>query len=194
MMKSMKVLTRKFYERDPETVAKDLLGKIIVRRISGKMLKGILVETEAYYGLEDPASRAYNGLKLYNESMWGDPGNAFIYNVHKYWMLNAVAHEPRSIGAVLIRALEPTDGIDIMKRNRKVNDILNLTSGPGKLTQAFRIDKKLNEKSLTAAGSEVYIVQNEIGLSIGSSHRIGVKRDLKKKLRFFIVENRFVSR
>lgn len=189
-----KVLTRRFYERSPETVAKDLLGKILIRRLCGKTLKGILVETEAYYGLEDPASRAYNGLKLYNESMWGDPGKSFIYNVHKYWMFNAVAHKPGSIGAILIRAVEPTEGIDIMKRNRKVNDILDLASGPGKLTQAFRIDKMFNDRPLTTIESEVCIAQNEIKCIIGSSHRIGVKKDLRKKLRFFISGNRFVSR
>lgn len=190
----MKVLTRRFYERDPEIVAKDLLGKILIRRLPGETLKGILVETEAYYGLEDPASRAHNGLKAYNKSMWSDPGKAFIYNVHKYWMLNAVAHEPRRIGAVLIRAVEPTDGIDIMKRHRKVSDILDLTSGPGKLTQAFRINKKFNEKPLTVMSSEVWIEQSKIKCNVESSHRIGVKRDLKKKLRFFINGNRFVSR
>lgn len=189
----MTVLTRRFYERDPEVVARDLLGKILVRRLYGKSLEGILVETEAYYGLKDPASRAYKGIKVYNKSLWGDPGKAFIYNVHKYWMLNAVAHEPGSVGAVLIRAVEPTKGIEIMKRNRKVNDILELTNGPGKLTQAFRIDKKLNEKDLTVSGAEVLIAQNEMKHEIKSSYRIGVKRDLKKKLRFFINGNKFVS-
>jgi DNA-3-methyladenine glycosylase len=189
----LRALARRFYERDSEVVAKDLLGKILVRRLHGKDLEGILVETEAYYGLKDPASRAYEGIKVYNRSLWGDPGKAFIYNVHKYWMLNAVAHEQGSVGAVLIRAVQPTKSIEVMKRNRNVDDILELTSGPGKLTQAFLIDKKLNEKCLTLGGTELFIARNEMNYQIESSYRIGVKKDLRKKLRFFIKGNEFVS-
>ncbi len=190
----MTALPRRFYERDPEVVARDLLGKKLVRRLYGKSLEGILVETEAYYGLKDPASRAYKGIKVYNKPLWGDAGKAFIYNVHKYWMLNAVAHQAGEIGAVLIRALQPTEGIEIMKRNRKVKNIIELTSGPGKLTEALQIDKKLNEECLTTDEAEAFIAQNEMKFKIENSHRIGVKRDLKNKLRFFIKGNEFVSK
>jgi DNA-3-methyladenine glycosylase len=188
------ILTKRFYERDPETTARHLLGKRLIRRLNNTILEGILVETEAYFGLDDPASRAYHGMKTYNRSMWGEPGRTFIYNVHKYWMLNAVAHERGGIGAVLVRAMEPTKGLDIMKRNRNVENPLELTRGPGRLTEALRIDKGLNEIDLTAREGAIQIADNEISFEIGSSHRIGVRRDLSRNLRFFVKGNRFVSR
>ena len=110
-----KIMPNKFYERDTETVARKLLGKRLIRKMGDECLEGIIVETEAYYGLHDPASRAYHGLKKYNEPMWREPGKTFIYNVHRYWMLNIVAHKPNQIGAVLIRAVEPTKGLEAMR-------------------------------------------------------------------------------
>ena len=103
-MGKLKALSRNFYMRDLEIVAKELLGKRLIRRLNGVSLGGIIVETEAYYGLDDPASRAYHGIKDYNSPMLGEPGRTFIYNVHRYWMLNIVAHEQNKIGAVLIRS------------------------------------------------------------------------------------------
>lgn len=187
-------LTRKFYERDPEIVAKGLLGKRLIRKLGDEILGGIVVETEAYYGLNDPASRAYHGLKDYNKPMWGDPGKAFIYNVHNNWLFNIIAHEPSEIGAVLIRAIEPTMGIQIMKGNRCTENIYGLTNGPGKLAKALRIDNGLNGVSITSAESEILVADNQTKFEIGSSQRIGVRRDLERKLRFFIRGNRFVSK
>jgi len=188
------VLPREFYERDPETVAKELLGKRFIRKINKKFLEGMIVETEAYYGLHDPASRAYHGIKNYNKPMWNDPGRAFIYNVHKYWMFNVVAHKPNQIGAVLIRALQPTKGMDVMKRNRPVKKVFDLTNGPGKLTIALKINKGLNGVPVTSYESEIIIANDKMGFEIGSSYRIGVGKDLERKLRFFIKGNKFVSR
>ena len=188
------VLPREFYERDPETVAKELLGKRLIRKLGNNFLEGIIVETEAYYGLHDPASRAYHGIKNYNKPMWNEPGRAFIYNVHKYWMFNIVAHKPNQIGAVLIRAVEPTKGMEIMKKNKPVKKPFNLTNGPGKLTIALKINKSLNGVPVTSCESEVVIANNKMEFEIGSSHRIGVRKDLERKLRFFIKGNKFVSR
>ena len=193
-MNQQDVLPKEFYERDPEIVARELLGKILIRKNKDKALRGIIVETEAYYGSDDPASRAYKGVKNYNSLMWGEPGRIFIYNVHRYWMLNIVAHKPHETGAVLIRAIEPIEGIKIMKSNRPVEKLYDLTNGPGKLTVALKIDKSLNGVYVTSHESEVFIVNNEIRLEVGRSHRIGVKKDLPKKLRFFIKGNRFVSK
>lgn len=190
----MRVLSRNFYERDPEAVAEELLGKRLVRRLDYEILEGIIVETEAYYGLDDPASRAYRGLKNYNRLMWSEPGKVFIYNVHNNWMFNIVAHKPREIGAVLIRAIEPTKGTEVMRKNRKIENIFKLASGPGRLTRALKIDKSLNAIPVTSDENEVFILDNEIVFEIGSSHRIGVKKDLERNLRFFIRGNRFVSR
>jgi len=188
------ILPREFYERDSEVVAKELLGKRLMRRLDENLLEGIIVETEAYYGLDDPASRAYHGIKNYNRLMWSEVGRAFIYNVHKYWIFNIVAHESKQIGAVLIRAIEPTKGIEVMKRNRQVKRESDLTNGPGKLTMALKIDKSLNGISVTSPGSEIVITGSNMEFEIGSSHRIGVKKDLDRKLRFFIKENKYVSR
>ncbi len=188
------VLPRAFYERDPEIVAKELLGKRLLRKLEANLLEGIIVETEAYYGLHDPASRAYHGIKNYNRAMWGEPGQAFIYNVHKYWMFNIVAHKPNQIGAVLLRAVEPMKGTEVMKRNRPVRNLFDLTNGPGKLTRAFKIDKSQNGVSVVSRASEIIVANNEIKFSIGSSRRIGVKKDLERDLRFFVEDNNFISR
>ncbi|HDM88527.1 MAG TPA: DNA-3-methyladenine glycosylase [Candidatus Bathyarchaeota archaeon] len=194
-MKKWKILPRRFYERDPEVVAKDLLGKIIVRKLDDNILSGMIVETEAYYGPGDPASRAYDGMKNFNRPMWLDPGVAFIYNVHKYWMFNVVAHEPGGVGAVLIRAVEPLDGVEIMMKNRGVYDeLIELTSGPGRFTVAFKIDKSLNGTDLTSDENPIYIADNKVQLEISSSKRIGVKADLDRNLRFYIKGNKFVSK
>jgi len=193
-MVALKVLPREFYERNPEAVAKELLGKKLIRKLDKEVLEGIIVETEAYYGLEDPASRAYHGLKNYNRLMWSESGYAFIYSVHNNWMFNIIAHEPNGIGAVLVRAIEPTKGVDLMKSNRKIEDIYELTKGPGKLTKALKIDNGLNGVSVTSAGSEIVVADNEMRIEVGSSQRIGVRRDLPKELRFFVKANRFVSK
>jgi DNA-3-methyladenine glycosylase len=188
------VLPREFYERDPETVAKELLGKRLIRELGKNFLEGIIVETEAYYGLHDPASRAYHGIKNYNKPMWNEPGRAFIYNVHKYWMFNIVAHKPNQIGAVLIRAMEPTKGMEVMKKNRPVKKLFNLANGPGKLTIALKINQSLNGVPVTSCESKIVIANNKMEFEIGTSHRIGVRKDLERKLRFFIKGNKFVSR
>ncbi len=187
-------LQRDFYERDTKAVARGLLGKRLVRRLEGEALEGIIVETEAYYGLRDPASRAFSGVKEYNRLMWGEPGRVFIYNVHRYWMLNVVAHELGDVGAVLIRALEPTAGVDAMLANRPVPETSELTSGPGKLTMALGVDKGLHGADVTDGGGEVYIASGTGEIEVGTSHRIGVTTDLPEELRFYVRGNPFLSR
>lgn len=194
----MKVLSRAFYLKDPALAAKNLIGKVLVRRLADEVLRGRMVETEAYYGENDPASRAYNGVKKFNKPMWEDAGRAFIYMVHANWLLNIVAHPENEVGAVLIRAVEPLEGIEEMKKHRKAGNIIKLTSGPGKLTRAMRITRELNRVDLTNSRSEIFICDSECesdtNLKILSSHRIGVKRDLARELRFYIEGNPFVSR
>lgn len=195
-MLGQKPLPRKFYMRDPKLVARDLLGKILVRRLNGHFLEGVIVETEAYYGVDDPASRARNGMKTYNAPMWGEVGLAFIYNVHNNWMFNIVAHEPNGVGAVLIRAIEPLKGIDIVVANRKVHNIINLTNGPGRLTKALKINKELNCIDLTDNKNLIFISNGKFidEQSIERSHRIGVSKDLNIELRFYVKDNPFVSK
>jgi len=142
-----------------------------------------------------PHSRAYRGRKNYNAVMFGEPGRLFIYMVHSHWLLNIVAHGEGEVGAILIRALEPLDGIEPMRENRGRSDIRDLTTGPGKLTRAMAVTKELNGVDVTREDSSLTVVEGgEGGFEIGSSHRIGVRTDLPQKLRFYMKGNRFVSR
>lgn len=187
-------MNREFYERDTAEVAKDLLGKIINYRNREGVTRGMIVETEAYYGENDPASRASRKKTNLNELMWEQGGLTLIYMIHAHWMLN-VTTEGRDIpGAVLIRALEPVKGIGLMRKRRGFNDVKALTSGPGKLTQALGITKEEHGIDLTKS-NKLYIQNSKlIDFDIGKSHRIGVTEDLKRELRFYIKENEFISR
>ena len=189
-----RVLGDDFYARAPAEAARALLGKTLVRRLGSERLEGTIVETEAYYGEGDPASRAFKGRKSYNEVMWGEPGRLFVYNVHRYWMLNFVAHRPGDVGGVLIRALEPTAGVNRMLVNRPVEKLTDLTSGPGKLSVALAVDKSLNGVKATDEGCPVHVLHCDSEPETASSHRIGVTRDLPDRLRFYVKGNRFVSR
>jgi len=151
----MSSLGRDFYSRDPALVARALLGNILVRKIALKILSGVIVETEAYYGSEDPASRAFKGKKNYNTPMFEKLGTLFIYMVHGWWLLNISAHRDGKVGAVLIRAIEPIDGIDLMHFNRGVERLYALTSGPGKLTKSLGITKKLHGYDIVEVGKSL---------------------------------------
>jgi len=191
---SKRVLPAAFYGRSPEVVARDLLGKMLIRVLDGDRLGGIVAETEAYYGLGDPASRAFRGKKKYNSLMWDEPGCLFVYNVHKYWMLNVIAHEPGGVGGVLFRAIEPTTGVRMMRRLRPFADDNELTSGPGKLSLALCVTRELNGYFATDPDSPVHIIDAPCVTEYCTSHRIGVTRDLPEQLRFYVSGNRFVSR
>ena len=191
----MKIVGKRFYLRDPDKVAKSLLGKILVRKIGNKVLSGKIVETEAYFGEDDPASRAYKRkYKKFYEMMKGEVGRSFIYVVHANCLFNIVAHKKNEVGAILIRAIEPLEGIDVMIKNRNVQNILNLTNGPGKLTKALNITLNDNRIDLTSQKSKIFVIENRERFKILTSKRIGVSRDLEKELRFFIEGNRFVSK
>lgn len=124
----MAILGPDFYRRGTETVARELLGKVLVRRLGDELLGGVIVETEAYFGSEDPASRAFHGKKWYNSVMFAEQGHLFIYNVHQYWMLNFIAQDS-GVGGILVRAIEPTMGVETMMENRPVKRLTDLTSG-----------------------------------------------------------------
>ncbi len=189
----MSVLASEFYERDTEIVARDLLGKVLVRRLGDELLGGIIVETEAYFGADDPASRAFHGKKRYNSVMFGEPGHLFIYNVHKFWMLNFIAHD-NGVGGILIRAIEPTMGVETMKENRPVKRDRDLTSGPGKLTLALDVNRSMNGLATTDESCAICVQDNEYEFEMGTSPRIGVTRDLPKHYRFYVKNNNFVSK
>jgi DNA-3-methyladenine glycosylase len=141
-------LSNEFYSRDTKKVAREILGKILVHRTEEGTLKGKIVEVEAYLGLDDPGAVGFRRVKNIPQALLMPAGYTFVYFTYgNHWMLNVNAKMGK-LGAVLIRALEPLEEIEIMKRNRGVSDIWNLTNGPGKLTKAFGIDKRYNGTGL----------------------------------------------
>ena len=184
-------LDDKFFQRGAKDVAISLLGKLIVRKYQGRYVVGKIVETEAYFGPGDPASRAYKGKKEYNRGMWLPGGHIFVYMVHANWMFNITTDgvEPE---AILIRAVEPLVGIDIMRKNRVGRKTKELCNGPGKWSRAFRIEREHNEKKL---GDDIFVADSPWkDFEICSSGRIGVREDLEEDMRFFICNSKFVSR
>ena len=170
-------ITREFYNRNTIVVAKDLLGKILVRVVGNKILSGIIVESEAYRSIDDPASHSYKGKTERNNVMFGEVGHAYVYFTYGiHYCLNIVAKE-HSIpaGAILIRAIEPIEGIEQMQKFRKTNDLYNLTNGPGKLTKALNVTKKQNGVDVVKK-DEIYILNGrEIdNSSIIATSRIGI--------------------
>ena len=186
-------LSRKFYSRSTKAIAKDLLGKILVHKTKEGVLKGRIVETEAYLGYNDPGSIGYRKVKNIPKSLLKEPGHAFVYFTYgNHWMFNVIAKRPGLLGATLIRALEPLEGMDIMKKRRKTDDIKNLASGPGKLTQAFGIDKRHDGIDLTQ--SNLFIENSDENFKTVTTTRIGLSQGENLPLRFYIKGSDFVSR
>ncbi len=184
-------LPRSFFARDPAPVARELLGHLLVHRSPEGVAAGAIVETEAYYGTGDPASRARRRTPL-SEPMWGPPGRAFIYMVHNQWLFNVVTGWPRGPSAVLVRAVEPRVGVELMAKRRGV-DGRDLARGPGRMTRALSITRAHHGLDVTDPRSPVVVARGEPMGPVARSHRIGVSRDLKRKLRFYVEGNRFVS-
>jgi DNA-3-methyladenine glycosylase len=186
-------LSRKFYSRNTKVIAKELLGKILVHKTKEEILKGKIVETEAYLGFNDPGSIGYRKVKNIPKSLLKEPGHAFVYFTYgNHWMLNVVAKKAGLLGAVLIRALEPLEGIEIMKRNRKINDVKNLTNGPGKLTQALGINK--NHDGIDLTKGILFIEDSKEKFEIVKTTRIGLSKGQDLPLRFYVKNNEFVSK
>jgi len=184
----METLPRKFYARDTIKVAKDLLGKHLIRKIGNTTISGIIIETEAYRYKDDPASHAYGGMTERNKAMFGQVGKSYVYFTYgMHYCVNVVAKGDRyNAGAVLIRALKPKKGIDTMIKNRKTNVISNLTNGPAKLTQALDIDKKLYGVDFSKK-SELYIMNGiSLGKEIFKDKRVGIKNGNDKLWNFKI--------
>ncbi|MGB4125921.1 MAG: DNA-3-methyladenine glycosylase [Dethiobacteria bacterium] len=189
-------LSSSFYRHDTVSVARALLGHLLCRESAAGLTAGIIVETEAYLSRDDPACHASCGRTRRNAPMFGPPGQAYIYFIYGNHFCFNVVTAPAGIGeAVLIRALEPVDGLELMQRRRgQGRSVLELTNGPGKLCQALAIDQTLNEHDLCrpplwiSAGREV---EKEAVISVP---RIGISRAVDKLLRFYIKENKYVSR
>jgi len=191
------ILSRAFYYRDTLQVARELLGKTLVRDWQGRRLTGRIVETEAYVGQADSACHAARGRTKRNAVMFGPPGHAYVYFIYgMYHCLNVVTEAEGFAAAVLIRALEPLEGLAVMREQRRNRSDRALTSGPGKLCQALAIDRQLNGVDL-CAGGPLYIEAGEIAGEIVAGPRVGIRadpQDLAAPWRFCVADNPFVSR
>ncbi len=186
------ILPREFYTRDTVTVARDLLGK----ELAHGGTSGIIVETEAYLGGDDLASHSAAGITNRTRVIFGPPGHAYVYlsyGIHE--CINIVAEPEGSPGCVLIRALQPREGLSIMysRRPRAVTD-RDLASGPGKLTKALAITRADNGADLTSGSLVVRTAPEYEPFEIAVSPRIGITKCADLPLRFAIAGNRFVSR
>ena len=183
----MTILPREFYSKDTVTVAKNLLGKRIIRKIGNNQISGIITETEAYRHNDDPASHAFKKITDRNKIMFGDVGYAYVYFTYgMHFCFNVVAKDPKkAAGAVLIRAIEPEKGIKIMQRNRGIENLKNLTNGPAKLAQALNITKEHYGVDLTKK-SRLYITEGIKSKKITTSQRIGITKAVDKLWNFKI--------
>jgi DNA-3-methyladenine glycosylase len=207
-------LRRDFYAREPTEVAHDLVGTHLVRRTPEGTRIGRIVEAEAYRGAGDPASHAYRGRTARNFPMFGPPGHVYVYFIYgMHWMFNISAHPtaaphpapgaapgaaPRAVpGAVLIRALEPLEGLELMVRSRQGQDRRDLANGPAKLAQALSIDASLNNLDLCTSDS-LYVTAGDLrpGEVIASGPRVRVTGDESARTRpwrFWLAGNPYVS-
>jgi DNA-3-methyladenine glycosylase len=189
-------LNHDFYARDPIMVARELLGKRLIRKTSAGVAAGRIVEAEAYLSSRDPACHASRGMTHKNAAMFGPPGRAYVYMIHARWCLNAVTEQEGVPSAVLIRAIEPLEGIELMQQRRGTEVIRNLARGPARLCEALAIDRTYNHWDLTS-GRELWIADdpaiNGTPPRIIRSARIGVTSAHRRLLRFFVANSPFVS-
>lgn len=183
-------LPRRFYGRDPVEVAADMVGAFLIRKIGRIRLVGRVVEAEAY-APHDPASHSFRGETPRNRSMFGPPGHAYVYvsyGIHH--CMNVVADSP---SAVLIRAVEPLEGLDEMARRRGTREPRLLCAGPGRLCQAFGIDRSLDGLDLTA-GEGLWLVRGKPNAEVVATARVGFTEERVRLWRFVEKGNRFASR
>ncbi len=178
---------------DTVQLARQLIGKLLVRRSHQGTLSGRIVETEAY-PIEDPAGHAYAGRTSRNGALFLSRGHAYVYVAYGTSCLLNVSSEAVGVGAgVLIRALEPLQGIAGMQRNRGLQDLRDLTRGPGRLTAALEIDRHQDGIDLCRTGPLWLAHDGSVVPEIGVSTRIGLSRGTGELLRFYVRGNRFVS-
>ncbi len=191
-----RILTAEFYQRDVRLVAKELLGKRLVSLHDQRLTSGLIVETEAYLHESDSASHAAKGPRPGNASMFGEAGKAYVYAIHARWCFNVVCQLPGQGCAVLIRAVEPMDGIATMMKRRQTENPWDLCRGPARLCQALAIDKQCDGRDLTT-GTRLWIDQLEARAidtdQIKSTQRIGVTSAKQLRLRFVVAGHTFAS-
>jgi DNA-3-methyladenine glycosylase len=186
-------LARRALPIDAAALARYLLGKIVVRKLPEGIVSGIVVETEAYI-VGDAAGHAYRGMTPRNRSLFLERGHAYVYLAYGIsYMLNVSGGKAGIGTGVLIRALEPLDGIPIMQMNRDVASVRDLARGPGRLAEALRIDRRLDGLDLCQEGPLWLARGGRKTGAIGQSKRIGITKDADRILRFYLRGNPFVS-
>ncbi|TMF28388.1 MAG: DNA-3-methyladenine glycosylase [Chloroflexi bacterium] len=188
-------LLREFFARDPVVLARDLLGRVLFYKTPEGLLAGRIVETEAYTGAADPASHAFRGPTARNAVMFGPAGHAYVYFTYgMHYCLNVTAEAPGTAGAVLLRALEPLAGVEMMRARGDHGPESRLLSGPGKIGRAFGLSLDDNGRDFTrgplglAAGTPV--PTREVAIS----RRIGISRAVDLPYRFAVASSRSVSK
>jgi len=188
------ILPRSFYDRDVQVVARELLGKLIMRRSQAGWCVGRIVETEAYLPEGDPACHAFRGKTKKNTTMFGKPGLAYVYPIHARYCMNAVTEAAGRPCAALLRAVEPIEGIGLMQNRRGLDKVIDLCRGPARFCEAFDVNRALDGWDLTR-GERLWIAPNSeiVDFEIACSPRIGVTSAKKIPLRYFVRGSEFVS-
>lgn len=185
-----------FFDRSPALVAPDLLGCLLASTVGGELTAGIIVETEAYLGTDDPGSHAATkGITKRNAVMYGPPGTVYVYFTYgNHHMLNLVCEPEGIAGAVLVRALRPAAGIDVMTQRRRGRPVAELANGPGKLAEALGVDLSDNGSALGSGRLQVYDGERRAGGRVVRTGRIGLSAGHELLLRFHLENDPYVSR
>ena len=184
-----------FFERPTLEVLENLMGMVLVRKSKEGLFSGSIVEAEAYRGEDDPASFAYRGRTKRSERLYGPPGRAFVYLTYGiHYMLNIITEREGFPAAVLIRAVEPREGVHLMMERRKTDNLLNLCSGPAKLSQSFNIDLSLNGIVVFSSSSPLFIEESErLKSKLTWKPRIGIREGKDRLWRAYIKNSPFIS-
>ena len=191
-----RALPRAFYERETEIVAREMLGAVLECETGEGSASGIIVETEAYLGEHDLACHAVAGRTARTEALYGPPGTSYVYFIYgMYWCFNAVTRAEGLPSAVLVRALEPLDGVALMhKRRPRVKNAVDLTNGPGKLCTALGIVGSMSGKGLQRKPLVIRAGESVPDQDVEVTTRIGITRSADWPLRWIVKGNRYVSK
>lgn len=195
------ILNREFYAQDALTVARALLGAVVVRCIDGQRVSGRIVEVEAYHGLDDLASHGRQRRTLRNLPMWGPPGHAYVYLIYgMYWLLNLVCEPEDFPAAVLIRALEPLEGESVLAAHRAGLPRAQWTNGPGRLARALVVDGSHNQIDLTTSAAGLWVEAGDPvpDAQVRTGPRVGLGKHVSEPWlsipwRWWVVDHPFVS-
>ena len=195
-MQKFKPVTASFFKKDTFTIAKELLGMKLEKKTREGILSGIIVETEAYHGDHDPACHAYGRVTERNKILYGPPGHIYVYFIYGNYFCFNFTTEKKGVGAaVLIRGVEPVEGIEIMQhfRGEKVKQH-DLTNGPSKFCMAFDIDKSINDQPVISSEISLLKPVKKQKLEIVASKRIGISVGTEFDYRYFIKGNPYVTK